>query len=198
MRDTVLAVRRRDLASRVRIAHFLALPSQEVHRLYAAVEVVVVERGTVERDPEYQALVTYTAVHHNHSWLTYARVAGPCANPRVPQRSLGVPGDITAEDGTHIFLDDWFAVAALDSARQAVVVGDTSDVRLAGLIADPSNADTCQPLGLVYVARLREPKAVERPGRSESVRFCGPGELRGQRELFDGWSRILIDHLDAL
>jgi predicted NUDIX family phosphoesterase len=52
-------------------------------------------------------------------------------------------------------------------------------------------------LGLVYVVKLRQPGMSDWGNGEARTRFHGMGELQQDRDRFEQWSRIIIDHFVA-
>lgn len=72
------------------------------------------------------------------------------------------------------------------------------DLRLSGLLHDNSTLFGKSHLGLVFVARLRQHGLIDKSNGEAAICFSGTGELNQNREQFDPWSRLLLDHLEAL
>jgi hypothetical protein len=176
----VLAVRAEDYVREVGEQPFIALPGEEIERLYGTLEVLRLENA----DPAYLPLATFTAIHYNYSWLTVLR----------EQRSLGIGAAIQPEREAPPlpFLDHAFEQFARREVGSAIVLDDSWQWRMAGLINDG------RQLSLVYIVRLRqrelEPRALDRA----SIRFSGNGELHFARAEFEPWSQLLIENLHAL
>ena len=198
MGEKVLVVRSDELPRPLVGQRFKALPEEEILRHHGSVEVVALDRNLAEGDPSYRQLVTCTALHHNYRWLTHAHPSTGDALASAHQRSLIVSDVIRAGDRTPLFLDDRFAVAAACTVDGAVLIAGGYDLWLAGLIDNACNEFGRTPLGLVYVARLKQPGAAPRDPGISDIAFCGNGDLRIEHDRFEPWSRILIDHLDAL
>ena len=198
MGDKVLVVRSNELARQLARRRFTALPEEELLRHHAAVEVLALERDLAEGDPTYRRLVACTMIHHNYSWLTHAHRKGVEAESSPGPRSLIISEPMRAGDRVPLFLDDALAIAATRSVEAAVATPDGYDLRLAGLIDDDSHGLGHTHLGLVYVARLKRPGVAPHERALADIVFCGTGDLRAERDRFEPWSQILIDHLDAL
>jgi len=182
--EQVLVVRadeaRRQLGNSQR---FLGLPEEEIQRLFASIEVHAMDREGAARDPSCLQLVTYTAIHFNHLWVTCLR---------GPRRSMGIRAHLQADHQSHLFLDDHPKLAARREAEQAIP-HQACDLRLAGLIQEEAGGD----LGLVYVAKLRQAVPLTELAVPEA-RLGGHGDLQRERDQFEIWSQILIDNLHAL
>ncbi len=76
--------------------------------------------------------------------------------------------------------------AARDTIASTIAPELLTSWRLAGIIQESG-------VGLVYVGRLKE-----RLQPSADLGVSGPGNLVLDQERYDPWSRVLIEHLDAL
>lgn len=198
MTDPVCVVRTEELYKLIGSQPFLALPSEEVGRYYGAIEVLAVESPRAEQDPALTRLVTYTVIHHNYAWFTYERaVALDRARPS-PTRSLGLVGSLVPDGDGMLFLEESAAQHALRSLDSSVITKDKCDLRFAGMVQGDVEAEHGALLGLVHVARLRQPGVEPRDPAMCGVRFCGPLELEDEREQFDAWSQHIITKLHAL
>lgn len=198
MGNNVLVVRSADLEQRVEVRRFKALPEEEIQRLHASVEVLCLDAEQVEQDCSYRQLVSFTAVHRNYAWLTFSQDRFRGGGPAAGDRSLGFRGNFTASAATRLFLDDDFKADVSTQLAATLSTSGGYDLRLAGLIDDRAQGVGGARLGFVYVARLRQPGIESRDRAITDVQLHGNSDLRRDRNLFDPWSRIVIDHLQAL
>ena len=182
MSEQVLAVRADEYLERVGSQRFVALPREEIERLYGSVELHVLGRDALDATADYLPLVTYTAAHYNYTWLTYERA----------QRSLGVSGLVLADGDPPLFLDESLQSSARREMERAEALSAPVDWRLAGLINDG------QRLGLVYIAKLRQRWSPEQNRSAVRVQCCNNGELLTMRRQFEPWSQLLIDNMPSL
>jgi len=180
--EQVLAVRADEYLARVGSQRFVALPREEIERLYGGVELHVRGRDALDESSGYLPLVTCTAAHYNYTWLTYQRA----------QRSLGVSGFVFADGDPPLFLAESLQVSARREIERAEALSAPAEWRLAGLINDD------QRVGLVYIAKLRQRWSAEQYRGIVPVHCCNNGELRMERDQFEPWSQLLIDNLPSL
>ncbi len=171
MTGEILAVRADDLRGVVRFERFRALPKEEIERLHAA-------------------------VHYNYQWLTH-RPNDVDGRPS-DRRSLLVSGFLRAEKPAPIFLDETMDAAASRVVNERAPIDGPYDLRLAGLLNDDSAQPERGPLGLVYIAKLRQEGNKRRGAKPAGMRIYGSGELQVHVDGFDQRSRILIGFLHAL
>lgn len=180
----VFAVRNNELHALVRQVPFLALPREEIDRLYAAIEVLAVDVSTAARADDFVALHSYVAIHHNYSWLTFRG-----ADDR---RTLLLSTALVAEGPVPLFLGEEFVGTAQRQVDAHLGFMGGCPVRLAGILQDLDGGRPRPDIGLLSVARLTSRIAM--PG----AEVCGHMELRHGRKQFDARSQVVIDHLEAL
>lgn len=192
MAESVAGLRRAEWLDVMATPGFIGLPQEEAERLLGAVEVLALREKP--GDPALLPLVTFTAIHYNYSWFSHvppAKKAGAHA-----QRSLGIQDALGARDGL-LFLDPSIAEVVRDALLRRVGFVGGQYLRLAGLFnAAHEPQDAC--VGLIYIAKLRQPGVACHDAALEEVLFYGNGDLRQARDEFDACSRALIDNLHAL
>ena len=182
MSEQILAVREDEYLEHVGLQRFVALPREEIERLFGSLELHVLGRDASNQSSGHLPLVTYTAAHYNYTWLTYQRA----------QRSLGVSGFVLADGEPLLFLDESLQLSARREMERVEVLSAPAEWRLAGLINDD------QRLGLVYIAKLSQRWSPEQNRSAGRVECCNNGELLTERRQFEPWSQLLIDHLPSL
>jgi predicted NUDIX family phosphoesterase len=197
MRETILAVRTDALRKLLGSRPFIALPREEIDRLHASIEVFTADNEQADADPAITQLVAFTAVHYNYTWLACCPGSNHDGNA-MNAWSAGFIGHIFPEGNNSLFLDESLKTAASRIVDANVAVPAGYDVRLAGLLCDDSTPFGRRHLGLAYVVKLRQPGVDDRRNGEAGIRFYGIGELRQNRDRFDTWSQLLIDHLVAL
>lgn len=177
----VLAVRTLEFQALVRRVPFLALPREEIDRLYAAIEVLAIDDASPGRTAELSQLHSYVAVHHNYSWLTFRRPDD--------QRTLVLSAAMTADRDVPLFLGGEMVGVAQRQVEVRLNLHAGYEVRLAGILQELEAGLPVPGVGLLSIARLAS--------RTEAER-CGHWELRQTRSKFDSVSQVVIDHLEAL
>jgi hypothetical protein len=179
----IVAVRRTEFQRLVRAVPFLALPREEIDRLYAALEVLAVNEETLRHDAELVALHSCIAIHHNYSWLTFRRDT---------RRTLLLSAALVAEGPPPLFLDQQFVASARRQVEERVPFTRGCDVRIAGILQDTADTLSVPRVGLLSIARLPDRTA------AHAVERYGNVELHHARSEFDASSQVVIDHLAAL
>jgi hypothetical protein len=179
-----LAVGAREFHAFVRAVPFVALPREEIDRLYGAIEVLAVDDDALRTSAGLLALHGYIAVHHNYTWLTFPRHDG--------QRTLLLSAALPADGPAPLFLGDELSLWARRTVEGRLRFSGGYEVRLAGILQDAESAYVPPRAGLLWIARLASRIA---SGEAECL---GNVELRVARSQFDARSRVVIDHLAAL
>jgi predicted NUDIX family phosphoesterase len=197
MTEMVQTVKIIDLVRLIGHRPFVALPREEIDRLYAGVEVITVAHDQAEADPSAAQLVAFAVVHHNYTWLTLPSNGLDLAASTTALRSVGVAGHIRPEGNNGLFLDDSLKAEAHRVVKIAGIGAEEYTLRLAGLLFDDSTDVGRRHLCLVYIARLRQAFTNSGADGIKDISLFGTGVLQEIRDRFDSWSRILIDHLVA-
>lgn len=184
MMSTMLAVRRIEFQSLVRQVPFLALPREEIARLHAAIEVLVVNEVTLRDRAEWLALRSYIVTHHNYSWLTFPGPDG--------LRTLLLSVELATDPPAPLFLGDELVESACSQVERTLGLQGGCEVRLAGLLQCAGSAPDVTTIGLVHVGRLAA------RGTFDGADCYGNFDLRQARGQFDHLSQVVIDHLPAL
>ncbi len=194
MKESVLTLNTLELKKITGTRTFMALPKEEIDRLYASVEVQKMEHAVADKDFSLTQLVAIVALHYNYSWLAFTIDSTGKANHGS---SLCTECHIPPFGNNNIFLDESLNIAACQLIDDWFIVEAGYDIRLAGLICDDSTKFGKSHLGLVFIARLRQAGVICRDDKNVNIKFHGMGELVQNREQFDSTSRVLIDHLIA-
>ena len=189
MDEKILTVRTQEFEEIIGLRPFKALPQEEIDRLYGSIEVNMTEHTLAEQNPSLLQLMVVTAFHYNYSWL----ISSGEINEKKTETTLSMcfVNHIQSDGYDDIFLDESIKRVASSTANHHIDIASAYDLRLAGLLLDKLH------LGLVYIFRLRQPGVIDRRNGEATIRFCGTGEIQQNRDRFDSWSRVLIDHLDA-
>ena len=180
----MMAVRRTEFQTLVRGVPFLALPREEIDRLYAAIEVLAVDEETLLREPELLALHSYIALHYNYSWRTF--------RGRDNRRTLLLSAVLSTEEPAPLFLGEEFVLSARREVEERLILNGSYDMRLAGILQETGDPQSRPRIGLLSIARLANRH------REVGSEWIGNLELRHARSEFEACSQVVIDHLAAL
>jgi hypothetical protein len=170
---------------------FVALPQEEIDRLYASLEVLAAHQNEVEGDYGSIQLGLFVVAHHNYSWLINRNV-------KSNSISLGFFSHLSANSNNHLFLDDSIRTETRRVFEENVRLKTTYDVRLAGLIYDEADVFGKTHLGITCICRLRQQNQAEPMNEEFEMSIMGNGELLQRRDQFDNWSKILIENINAM
>jgi hypothetical protein len=170
---------------------FVALPQEEIDRLYGAIEVFPVHQNEVAVKSGGIPLCLFVVAHHNYTWMT-------CKKKGRNTLSLGFSGWLLSQPNGDIFLDESIAAQAGSIFDAHVRSKGPYDVRIAGLMYDASTKFGSPRLGITCICRLRQPDRVEPVKDDLEIGRMGNGELLQKQNLFDDWSRIVIGNSVAL
>ncbi len=191
----VLTIQNETLRSVIGARPFVALPQEEIDRLHGSIEVDVTKQSEAIANPSLLQLVAITVMHYNYSWFSSSGLlSGMMSEDNAA--SLGLMNYIQPDGYNDIFLDESLKAAAASIVNNSVETEAGYNIRLAGMLYDNSPQFE-KYFGLVFIARLRQP-GVTPKGQDAGIHFYGSGELQQNRDWFNSWSRILIDHLVAL
>jgi len=150
-------------------------------------------RDTVEEDPNFKQLIPYCIFRHGENIFHYKR-GTPGGEGRLhSKRSIGIGGHISTQD------ENSAQSAYLEGMRreieEEVEVGTNYEMDCVGLINDDLTEVGKVHLGIVHVFDLEEPKVRPREESIIETGFANPRELLAQRDQFESWSQICLDHL---
>lgn len=198
MAEQILVVQTDELRRHIDFQGFLPLSEDEVHKLYASVKVLPLERDKAENDPTYKQLVAYTVVRGGGLYLTYLRGKGQGEARLRGNRSIGFGGHINSGDQASLFLEDHLKAAAFRELDEEIEIPAAAELRCVGLLNDDSNEVGRVHLGLVYLADLPDLNFKKREKAIAQISLSDAEGLRRDMEQFETWSRILISSLDKL
>ncbi|HEX3018791.1 MAG TPA: hypothetical protein VHP36_00750 [Chitinispirillaceae bacterium] len=198
MSESVLAVNTVELRKLLNLRPFIALPQEEIDRLYAGIEIYSIDHERAETDPSITQLTIFTVVHYNYSWLTFIKCMPDITNRSTSIRSAGLTGHVHSVGNNYLFLDDSLKKEVCRIIDDSILTNAGYHTRLAGLLFDNSDQYGRSHLGLVYVARLSRTGVEIKNDGIEKIELYGTGQLQEFRNQFDCWSRIVIDHIVAL
>ena len=150
-------------------------------------------RDTVEEDPSLKQLIPYCVFRHEGRVFHYRRGTEQGEGRLHSKRSIGIGGHISSED-TQAGRSPYEEGMQREIAEEVFLETGYTE-QCVGLINDDLTEVGQVHLGVVHVFDLDEPKV--RP-REESIiepGFATPGDLVDDRESFETWSQICLDHL---
>lgn len=176
------------------IRPFVALPQEEIDRLYASLEIDSLDMSEADADQKKLPLSIFTVIHFNYSWFTFKGTN----NNEGHLRSLGFIDLIKPGNFNGLFLDETLSYEARRIIGENITMKADYTIRLSGLLYHESNPPVLGQVAILYVVRLRQAHALIAGQNMHDIVYYSSGELQLHRDQFDSWSRITIDHLTAL
>ncbi len=150
-------------------------------------------RNEVEEDPSFKQLIPYCIFRHDGEVFHYTRGKLQGEGRLHSKRSIGIGG--------HISSDDCRAESCVyreamrrEIAEEVFVETDFTECCL-GLINDDETEVGRVHLGIVHIFDLEAPKVRPREESIIQTGFANPAELARERDRFETWSQICLDHL---
>jgi len=150
-------------------------------------------REEVEEDPGLKQLIPYCVFCCGDRVFHYRRGSEQGEGRLHSKRSIGIGGHISSVDrqtGSSPYLE-----GMQREIDEEVSVESACRQRCVGLINDDLTEVGRVHLGIVHVYELEEPKVEPRETSIMETGFATPAELQGDRESFETWSQICLDHL---
>ncbi|MBN1604741.1 MAG: hypothetical protein JW915_24240 [Chitinispirillaceae bacterium] len=176
------------------IRPFVALPQEEIDRLYASLEIDSLDMSEADADKKKLPLSIFTVIHFNYSWFTFKSTN----NNEGHLRSLGLIDLIKPGNFNGLFLDETLSYEARRIIGENITMKADYTIRLSGLLYRESTPPVRAQVAILYVVRLHQANAVIAGQNMHDVIYYSSGELQQDRDQFDSWSRIIIGHLTAL
>lgn len=150
-------------------------------------------RDEVEEDPSYKQLIPYCIFRHDGRVFHYARGAKGGEARLHAKRSIGIGGHISTEDAEDE--SNAYSVGMWRELKEEVQMDTEFEVNCVGLINDDQTPVGRVHLGVVHVFDLEAAKVHPREESITETGFTEPAELVRQRDAFETWSQICLDHL---
>jgi len=159
-------------------------------------------RAQAENDPNFKQIIPYVVVTDGKSVLHYVRGKKAGEQRLVAKGSIGIGGHINDKDET-LFNSKGFGIQAFQDAVkrevcEELVVEGSFDARPVGLINDDSTEVGRVHFGVVHVLFRTPDKVRKNEQVITQVEFVPIDELKTRREQMESWSRLCLDHFDAL
>ncbi|GIX03324.1 MAG: phosphoesterase [Planctomycetaceae bacterium] len=153
-------------------------------------------RDQVETDPRYKQLIPYCIFKHSDQVFHYRR-GGQGGEQRLhAKRSIGIGGHISSTDS--LSGDRRYLAAMRREIEEEVNLEASSSHRCLGLINDDQTPVGQVHLGIVHLFELDSAKVSPREESILETGFARPDELWRERQAFETWSQICLEHLLTL
>ncbi len=150
-------------------------------------------RPEMEADPSFKQLIPYCIFTCQGQVFYYRRGGGQGEARLRKKRSIGVGGHISTVDGT--VATTAYRAGMQRELEEEVEIGSTYHETCLGLINDDETEVGKVHLGVVHKFELILPKVSPREASMMESGFASPEVLQAERDDFETWSQICLDHL---
>jgi predicted NUDIX family phosphoesterase len=162
------------------------------------------DRAAAEEDESFRQIIPYVVLRASGRIFSYARTARGGERRLHGLRSVGVGGHVNPEDlpeglpGLVAAPEPGLVAAARRELAEETVLADGAALRWLGFIRDDAAPVARVHFGVVFAADLADETArLSDEGKMAEARFAGLAELMDDRNDYEGWSRLVIEHLAA-
>ncbi|QDV54802.1 phosphoesterase [Rosistilla oblonga] len=154
-------------------------------------------RSQMEEDPSFKQLIPYVVLEWTDAegqvhLFRYTRGSGQGEKRLHAKRSVGIGGHISSEDADS---SDLYRTGMLRELNEELVIESKYEEQVVGLIYDPSTAVGRVHLGVVHLMKMESADVRNNESGLVDSGFAPLAELIGQREHFEIWSQLCLDHL---
>ena len=152
-------------------------------------------RNEMEQDPSFKQLIPYCIFRCNGEIFSYRRDKGQGESRLLGKRSVGIGGHISTVDeaaGGSSYLE-----GMRREIEEEVFLESGYRHECVGLINDDLTEVGKVHLGIVHIFDLDAPQVRPREQSIIQTGFATPTELLRDRDQFETWSQICLDHLFA-
>ncbi len=150
-------------------------------------------RDEVEDDPSYKQLIPYCILRYGERLFSYERGAASGEERLKQKRSIGIGGHISASDAGKS--DSAYQEGMRREIDEEVYLDTTYREQLVGLINDDQTEVGKVHLGIVHIFDLDSSKVRPREKSIIEAGFATPAQCDKDRDQFESWSQICLDHL---
>ncbi len=152
-------------------------------------------RNEMEQDPSFKQLIPYCIFRCNGEIFSYRRDKGQGESRLLGKRSVGIGGHISTVDeaaGGSSYLE-----GMRREIEEEVFLESGYRHECVGLINDDLTEVGKVHLGIVHIFDLDAPQVRPREQSIIQTGFATPTDLLRDRDQFETWSQICLDHLFA-
>lgn len=150
-------------------------------------------RNEMEHDPSFKQLIPYCIFRYQDQIFHYTRGKLQGEGRLHNKRSIGIGGHISSTDERQ--LDVPYFKAMHREIEEEVHLESTYRESCVGLLNDDASEVGKVHLGIVHIFDLDAPKVRPREESIIQTGFASVEELKRDREQFETWSQICLDHL---
>lgn len=149
-------------------------------------------RNEMEQDPSFKQLIPYCIFMHHGEVFSYRRGKGQGEARLHSKRSVGIGGHISSIDQ---HAPSVYREGMRREIEEEVFLESKFQEKCIGLINDDLTEVGKVHLGIVHLFEIDDPKVRAREESIHDAGFAKPSELILQRDQFETWSQICLDHL---
>jgi predicted NUDIX family phosphoesterase len=150
-------------------------------------------RDEVEDDPSYKQLIPYCIFRCRGRVFHYTRGTEQGESRLHARKSIGVGGHISTRDAAGE--SSAYAVGLWRELNEEVFIEAEFTVNCVGLINDDASDVGRVHLGVVHLFEMEAAKVRPREASMKETGFADSSELIHQRDAFETWSQICLDHV---
>jgi predicted NUDIX family phosphoesterase len=154
------------------------------------------KRKEAETNPEFKQLIPYALLRCGDKVFAYRRGKLQGEKRLIGNYSLGIGGHISIDDPT--LFGSTYHDGLMREVNEEVAIASPYKYKVAGLLNDDSNEVGQVHLGIVHIFDLAKPLVTPKEKSINETKFMNKAELIEQKEQFENWSQICIDHIDML
>ncbi len=150
-------------------------------------------RDEMEEDPSYKQLIPYCIFRCEGKIFHYKRGKLQGEGRLHSKRSIGIGGHISSDDENGA--SSPYQEAMWREIQEEIYLESPYTQTCVGLINDDETEVGRVHLGVVHLFDLEAPKVRPREKSIIETGFASPDELSKQRDQFETWSQICLEHL---
>lgn len=150
-------------------------------------------RPEMEQDPSFKQLIPYCIFRHGNQLFHYTRGKLQGEGRLHSKRSIGIGGHISLDDQHPT--ESPYLQAMHREIEEEVFLETTYRERCVGLLNDDQTEVGRVHLGIVHIFDLDAPKVRRREESIINSGFADIADLIEDRDQFETWSQICLDHL---
>ena len=165
-----------------------------------------VARSAAEKDYNFKQLVIYAVIKCGDLFLTYRRTPKTGEKRLRNRYSMGIGGHVNIDDTAQLTLFDsdgreGFLVEALwrEVNEEVSIKSEVlSEPQMICFINDDSSDVDKVHFGTVWLIRIGKPEvSLKKEKGIGKLEFLDLPHLQREKEKFEGWSQLLIDHFSS-
>lgn len=150
-------------------------------------------RDVMESDPSFKQLIPYCIFKCGDQIFHYTRGKGQGEGRLHSKRSIGIGGHISSDDQSST--DSPYLLGMRREIEEEVLVGAPYRERCVGMLNDDLTEVGKVHLGIVHIFEMEAAKVLPKEKSIILSGFSPIADLKRERDQFETWSQICLDHL---